>query len=195
MREVVVASGNAGKLREFAAMLSAAGFELVPQSAFGVQPAAEDAPTFIENAIAKARHAARATGRPALADDSGLEVDALAGAPGVHSARFAGPDADDEANNAKLLAALEAVPETQRTARFRAVLVFLRDPDDPVPVIAEGAWEGRIGTQASGSGGFGYDPLFVLADGRTAAELEASEKNRLSHRGRALRALAEKFQS
>lgn len=185
MTRVVLASGNAGKLREFARMLADSGIELLPQSDFDVEPAAETAPTFIENALAKARHVCERTGLPAIADDSGLEVDALDGAPGVYSARFAG-GAGDEANNRKLLAALEGVPTAQRTARFRAVLVFLRHAKDPAPVIAEAVWEGRIAESPRGDDGFGYDPLFELADGRTSAELSADEKNRLSHRGRAL---------
>ena len=189
MTRVVLASGNAGKLREFAAMLAGAGIELVPQSEFKVPAAPETAVTFVENAIAKARHAARHSGLPAIADDSGLEVDALGGAPGVRSARFAGEHGDDAENNRKLLAELADVATAGRTARYRAVLVYLRGPDDPAPIIAEGTWEGRIGEVPQGTGGFGYDPLFVLGDGRTAAELPTEEKNLLSHRGQALATL------
>ena len=189
MTRVVLASGNAGKLREFAAMLAGAGLELVPQSEFNIPAAPETAVTFVENAIAKARHAARHSGLPAIADDSGLEVDALGGAPGVHSARFAGEHGDDAENNRRLLAELEGVPTTERMARYRAVLVYLRGPDDPAPILAEGTWEGRIGEAPHGTGGFGYDPMFVLADGRTAADLPSEEKNLLSHRGQALAAL------
>lgn len=185
MTRVVLASGNAGKLQEFAQMLAGSGIELLPQSEFGVEPAPETAPTFIENALAKARNVCEQTGLPALADDSGLEVDALDGAPGVYSARYAG-DAGDDANNRKLLAALQDMPAGQRTARFRAVLVLLRHASDPAPIIAEGTWEGRIAEAPRGDGGFGYDPLFELEDGRTSAELPSEEKNRLSHRGRAL---------
>lgn len=192
MTRMVLASGNAGKLREFARMLADSGIELLPQSDFDVEPAAETAPTFVENALAKARHVCERTGLPAIADDSGLEVDALDGAPGVYSARFAG-GAGDEANNRKLLAALEGVPTAQRTARFRAVLVFLRHAKDPAPVIAEAVWEGRIAESPRGDDGFGYDPLFELADGRTSAELPPEEKNRLSHRGRALAELRRKL--
>jgi len=182
----VLASGNAGKLREFAQMLADSGIELLPQSDFGVEPAAETATTFVENALVKARHVATHTGLPAIADDSGLEVDALGGAPGVRSARYAGEPADDDANNRRLLADLEGKPVDARRARFRAVLVYLRHATDPAPVIAEGVWEGRIAEAPRGDGGFGYDPLFELEDGRTSAELPPAEKNRLSHRGRAL---------
>lgn len=186
MSRVVLASGNAGKLREFAAMLADAGIELVPQSDFAVTPPPETAVTFIENALIKARHAARETGLAAIADDSGLEVDALDGAPGVHSARFAGAHGDDRENNARLLGELDGIPPERRTARYRAVLIHLRGADDPAPIVVEGTWEGRIVTAPRGDGGFGYDPLFELPDGRTAAELPAEEKNLLSHRGKAL---------
>ena len=189
MTRVVLASGNAGKLRELASMLAGAGIELVPQGDYDVPPVAETAPTFVENAIAKARQAARHAGLAAIADDSGREVDALGGAPGVRSARYAGAGAGDADNNRRLLAALAEVPPDERTARYRAVLVHLRHADDPAPLIAEGTWEGRIAGAPRGDGGFGYDPLFELDDGRTAAELDAAEKNRLSHRGQALAAL------
>jgi len=190
----VLASGNAGKLREFSQMLADGGIELQPQSEFGIEPAPETAPTFVENALAKARHVARQTGLAAIADDSGLEVDALGGAPGVRSARYAGEPADDEANNRRLLEALAGVPAAHRGARFRAVLVFLRHAEDPAPVIAEGVWPGRIAETPRGDGGFGYDPLFELADGRTSAELPPAEKNRLSHRGRALAELRRRLE-
>lgn len=186
MIRVVLASGNAGKLGEFADMLTDAGIELVPQSDFAVSPPPEAAVTFVENALAKARHAAGETGIAAIADDSGLEVDALGGAPGVHSARFAGAHGGDRENTARVLGELDGVPAEERTARYRAVLVYLRAPDDPAPIVAEGTWEGRIAATPRGDGGFGYDPLFELADGRTAAELPAEEKNLLSHRGKAL---------
>lgn len=195
MSRVVLASGNAGKLREFAGMLADAGIELVPQSDFAVTPPPETAVTFIENALAKARHAARETGLAAIADDSGLEVDALDGAPGVHSARFAGAHGDDRENNARLLGELDGVPPERRTARYRAVLIHLRGPDDPAPIVAEGTWEGRIATAPRGAGGFGYDPLFELPDGRTAAELPAEEKNLLSHRGKALAELRRRLEA
>lgn len=190
---VVLASGNAGKLREFAALLTPLGVELVAQSEFSVPAADETAPTFVENALIKARQAAVHSGLPAIADDSGLEVDALGGAPGVRSARFASEDADDAANNARLLELLSGCSADERSARFRAVLVFLRHADDPAPMIAEETWEGRITERPRGDNGFGYDPLFELADGRTSAELPAEEKNRVSHRGRALRRLAERM--
>lgn len=193
MTRVVLASGNPGKLRELAALLGDAGIELVPQDDYGVPVVPESAVTFVENALAKARQAARHAGLAAIADDSGLEVDALGGAPGVRSARFAGERAGDADNNRRLLEALADVPAAARTARYRAVLVYLRHADDPAPLIAEGTWEGRIATAPRGAGGFGYDPLFELDDGRTAAELPAAEKNRLSHRGRALAALRERL--
>ncbi|BCX80662.1 XTP/dITP diphosphohydrolase [Methylomarinovum caldicuralii] len=187
---LVLASGNRGKLREIQALLSPHGVRVLPQTAFAVAEAKETAPTFVENALIKARNAARYTGLPALADDSGLEVAALAGAPGVHSARYAGPDADDRLNNAKLLEALAEFQGEERRARFRCVLVLVRHPFDPSPLIAEGTWEGRIAEAPRGEGGFGYDPLFWLPDrGCTAAELPPEEKNRLSHRGQALRQL------
>ncbi len=195
MTEAVLASGNQGKLAELNDLLAGTDIRLRAQSEFGVRPPAETASTFVENALAKARHAARITGLPAIADDSGLEVDALAGAPGVHSARYAGPNADDTANNERLLRELADVPAKQRTARYRAVLVYLRRSDDPAPVIAEATWEGHIAETARGTGGFGYDPLFRLADGRNVAELAPEEKNRASHRARAARVLAEKLRS
>ena len=193
MTRVVLASGNPGKCREFARMLADAGIELVPQSDHGVGAPAETAVTFVENALIKARHAARATGLPANADDSGLEVDALGGAPGVRSARFAGEHADDATNNRLLLERLAGVEPAARGARYRAVLVYLTGPDDPAPVICEGTWPGRIAESPRGEGGFGYDPLFELPDGRTAAELPAEEKNLLSHRGQALSALRQRL--
>ncbi len=184
--DVVLASGNAGKAREIQQLLGPA-WRVRRQSEFGVGPVEETGSTFLANALLKARHASRLTGLPALADDSGLEVDALGGHPGVHSARYAGPGADDAANNAKLLAALRGVPDAARTARFRCVLVWVDGPDDPSPLVAEGAWEGRILPDPRGSGGFGYDPLFRDPDtGLAAAELPAETKNACSHRGRAL---------
>lgn len=193
--KVVVATGNRGKLRELAALLAPLGVELVPQSDFGIEPPAETGATFLENALIKARHAARIAQLPALADDSGLEVDALDGAPGVHSARYAGSASgavasDAAANNAKLLAALTGVPQEKRSARFRAVIVFMKSYNDPHPVIGEGVWEGQIAVAPRGSGGFGFDPLFLPNDvPGTAAELSPAEKNSRSHRGAALRAL------
>jgi len=182
-RPVVLATGNPGKLREFRGLLAGLPVDLQPQSAFGVLPPEETGETFLDNALLKARHAARATGTAALADDSGLEVDALGGAPGVRSARYAGAGADDAANNAKLVAALAGLPLTARRARYRCVLVFLASAD-ALPVIAEGRWEGVIVAAPRGSGGFGYDPYFFLPElGLTVAELSPADKNRLSHRG------------
>lgn len=188
-RKLVLASGNTGKLRELGAILGE-GWDLVSQAALGIQGPEETGRTFLENALLKARHAARLSGRPALADDSGLEVDALGGAPGVRSARYAGPEADDEANRRKLLDALAGVPEAARTARFRCVIAVVRQPDDPAPLVAEGCWDGKIAEAPRGQGGFGYDPVFIdLATGLTAAELPPAVKNAISHRGRALRQL------
>lgn len=183
----VLATGNPGKAREFAALLADLGIEVLPQSAFGVPEAAETGLSFIENAILKARNAARHTGLAALADDSGIEVDALNGAPGIYSARYAGVGAGDAANLEKLLEVLRAVPAEQRSARFRCVLVWMRHAEDATPVIAQGTWEGSITTAARGGGGFGYDPVFEVAGlGLTAAELDAATKNHLSHRARAM---------
>lgn len=187
---VVVATGNRGKLGELAALLAPLGVELAPQSDFGIDSPPETGATFLENALLKARHAARLANLPAIADDSGLEVDALGGAPGVYSARYAGENANAAANNARLLAALENVPIEKRSARFRATIVFVRTANDDAPLIGAGSWEGRIALAPRGSGGFGYDPLFELPDGSaTAAELTPEGKNARSHRGAALRAL------
>ncbi len=191
---LVAATGNRGKLAELERLLDGLGWEVVAQSALGVDPPPEDGLTFVENAIIKARHAAERTGRPALADDSGLVVDALGGAPGVRSARYAGPRGDDAANNEKLLHALERVPSAARTARFECAVVWMRHPHDPVPLIACGTWAGRVPEAPRGTNGFGYDPVFLdPATGRTAAELEPRRKDALSHRGRALRALRSKL--
>lgn len=184
--DVVLASGNAGKAREIQALLGPE-WRVRPQSEFGVVPVEESGDTFLANALLKARHAARLTGLPALADDSGLEVDALGGEPGVRSARFAGPGADDAANIGKLLAALHGLPDAQRAARFRCVLVWVDGPDDESPLVAEGTWEGQILPAPRGCGGFGYDPVFMATDsGLAAAELDPGAKNARSHRGRAL---------
>lgn len=189
MRRVVLASGNLGKLREIQALAGDA-FELVPQSDFSVGEAEETGLSFVENAILKARHAAQHTGLPALADDSGLIVDALNGAPGIHSARYAGPGASDRENVDKLLHELGVTPEHLRGARFQCVMVLMRHALDPVPLIAQGTWEGRILSAAQGEGGFGYDPVFFVPTHRcSSAELPAAVKNQLSHRGRALRKL------
>jgi len=187
---LVLATGNAGKLREMRAILAPWHVEVLPQSEFTRDAAEETGLSFVENAILKARFAAEAAGLPAIADDSGLEVDALHGAPGIYSARYAGPDAEDAANNVRLLAELEAVPDDRRTARYRCAMVYLRWPRDPAPIVCQASWEGRIARLPRGSGGFGYDPLFLVGDGNaTAAELDATEKNAVSHRGKALRAL------
>jgi XTP/dITP diphosphohydrolase len=187
---LVLASGNAGKLVELRDLLGDAGFTLHAQSEFGVHDADETGLTFIENAILKARHAARATGLPALGDDSGICVDALDGAPGLYSARYAGGHGNADANIDKLLAALQGVTEARRTARFYCVLALLRHADDPQPLIAEGVWEGRILDARRGTGGFGYDPVFFdPARNAGAAELAPELKNRISHRGLALAAL------
>jgi XTP/dITP diphosphohydrolase len=197
-RRLIVATGNPGKLAEFRDLLAGFPFELTSLGELGLASPDEDGASFLENAALKARHAARASGLSALADDSGLEVDALGGAPGVYSARFAGPHADDAANNAKLIAALRAldpqrVPQPWR-ARYRCVLVLVQHADDPSPLVAEGVWEGVIVAEPRGSGGFGYDPHFWLPQrGVTAAQLAPEQKNRLSHRGAALRALREKL--
>ena len=185
---VVLASGNAGKLREFSELLGPSGFELVRQSEFGITPPPETGATFLENALIKARNAAQLSGLPAIADDSGIEVDALGGAPGVFSARFAGEDASDEANLAKLLAVLEGLPREKRTARYRCVIVFVESALDARPLVGEGAWEGRIIPARRGTGGLGYDPSFVtVGETRTVAEMPAAEKNLQSHRGQAMR--------
>ncbi|HEU0225446.1 MAG TPA: RdgB/HAM1 family non-canonical purine NTP pyrophosphatase [Steroidobacteraceae bacterium] len=190
MRRVVLATGNPGKLREMRAILAGHELLVVPQSELGIAPPAEDGDNFLANALIKARHAAAVSGLPAIADDSGLEVDALDGRPGLHSARYAGEPADDRANNERLLAELAGVPAEGRRARYRCAMVFVRGAEDPEPIVAEASWAGRIGFEPRGSGGFGYDPYFVTADGRTAAEMPAPEKNRVSHRGQALAALA-----
>ena len=189
----VLATGNAGKVAELSTLLAEAGLDLQvsSQAALGVSAPAETGATFVENALTKARHAARATGLPAIADDSGLVVDALGGAPGVRSARFAGEQADDGANIAKLLDLL-AEPSLARTAHFYCVLVALEHPDHAAPLIASGSWHGEIASAPRGTNGFGYDPVFFdPALRRTAAELDAKEKNRVSHRGKALRGLVE----
>jgi XTP/dITP diphosphohydrolase len=190
-RPLVVATGNAGKLREFRSLLAGLPFALVSLAELGLAAPEETGETFLANAALKARHASAATGYAAIADDSGLEVDALGGAPGIHSARYAGSGAGDAANNAKLLAALQTTPLLeQRRARYRCALVFVREAQDAAPLSAEGVWEGYILDAACHTGGFGYDPHFWLPGlGKTAAQLDPEEKNRLSHRGMALRAL------
>jgi XTP/dITP diphosphohydrolase len=187
---VVVATGNPGKLQELRAMLEPLAIEVVPLSQFTRTAVPETGLTFVENAIIKARHAAQLAKLPAIADDSGLEVDALQGAPGIYSARYAGEHASDEDNLRKLLAALSGRKAAERTARYCCALVYMRWEHDPVPLISQAGWEGRIGELPRGSGGFGYDPIFELPQRAiTVAELPAEEKNRLSHRGQALRGL------
>ena len=196
LSRVVLASGNAGKLRELQALLAPTGIELLAQRALGVSDAEEPFGTFVENALAKARHASAATGLPAIADDSGVCVPALGGAPGVRSARYAadldGGPKSDAANNARLVRELAAHPD--RSAYYYCALVLVRDPHDPQPVIADGLWHGEIVAEPRGEGGFGYDPHFLLPDaGLTVAQMGAAEKNRVSHRGRAMRALLAKL--
>jgi XTP/dITP diphosphohydrolase len=196
---VVLATGNVGKLREFAEMLGPAGLSFEPSSAFGLESPAETGRTFVDNALLKARHAAARTGLPAMADDSGLEVDALGGAPGVRSARYAAPPGSDAAvgdaaNIDKLLRELRGVVPAARGARFRCAIALVRGADDPAPLVAEGRWEGRILEAPRGRGGFGYDPVFEdLASGLSAAELSAADKHARSHRGAALRALLDQL--
>jgi len=193
-KNIVIASGNKGKLREIEQVVTPLGFSITPQTALGITDADETGLTFIENALIKARHAATITQQPALADDSGLEVDFLQGQPGIYSSRYAGTDASDSDNVSKLLQALEGVPEQQRTARFQCVIVYLRHANDPTPIICQGSWEGRIATAPAGESGFGYDPVFyVPSEQCVAAELTADTKNKLSHRGKALAALIEQF--
>ena len=194
MTRLVLASGNAGKLAELRALLDGTGAELVAQSELGVADAEETGLTFVENALLKARHAARATGLPALADDSGLCVDALGGAPGLYSARYAGGHGDSAANIARLLGELEGLNPQWRTAHFYAVIVLLRHAEDPQPLVAEGVWPGLILDAPRGAGGFGYDPVFLDTEhGLSAAQLDPAVKNRISHRGRALAQLRQRL--
>jgi len=190
LKEIVLASSNQGKVREINQLLATLDLHVQPQSEFGVVDAEETGLTFVENAILKARNAAQHTGLPAIADDSGIEVDALNGAPGIYSARFAGEGASDQANLEKLLTDLEGIPEAQRSARFQCLMVFMQHASDPTPLICQGTWEGRILPAAQGSNGFGYDPVFyVPTHDCSSAELPADIKNALSHRGQALRQL------
>lgn len=190
MSKIVLATGNQGKVREMADVLSDFGFDVVAQSEFNVSDVAETGTTFIENAIIKARHAAKETGLPAIADDSGLEVDALHGAPGVYSARYSGKGATDQKNIDKMLAAMDGIPTEKRTARFHCVLVLMKHENDPTPLICHGSWEGHITTEQQGENGFGYDPIFwVSEDNCSSAELEPARKKQLSHRGQALKKL------
>ena len=193
--QLVLASGNAGKLRELNALLKPLGWNVRAQGEWNIPEAVEDGLSFIENALIKARHAAALTGLPALGDDSGLVVEALGGAPGIYSARYAGESATDSANNAKLLAALRDVPEERRGAYFHCAMAFVRHPTDPVPLVVGASWHGSIQLNECGNGGFGYDPLFwVPGENCSAAELDEETKNRLSHRGQALRAMVKAMQ-
>ncbi|MCU7891046.1 MAG: RdgB/HAM1 family non-canonical purine NTP pyrophosphatase [Candidatus Thiodiazotropha sp. (ex Ustalcina ferruginea)] len=188
--KIVLASNNAGKVREINQLLASEQITVVPQKDFNIPDAIEDGLSFVENAIKKARHAASLSGLPAIADDSGIEVDALSGAPGIYSARFAGPGASDQANLQKLLERLKDVPDEKRSARFQCLLVYMRHAEDPTPIICQGTWEGRILFEAQGDNGFGYDPIFyVPTHDCSSAELAAEVKNSLSHRGLALRKL------
>ena len=190
MQKIVLASNNKGKVREFGDMLSSLNMEVIPQATFNIEDADETGLTFVENAIIKARHASAIAGLPAIADDSGLEVDALKGAPGIYSARYSGEGATDEKNLLKLLEALKDVAEEKRTARFQCVLVYMRHAEDPTPLICQGTWEGIISTEAHGENGFGYDPIFyVPTHNCSSAQLSADVKNTLSHRAQALNKL------
>lgn len=192
MQSLVLASGNSGKLREFQQLLADCGYDVKSQGEFGLDSAEETGLTFVENALLKARHASAQTGLPALADDSGIAVDALGGRPGIYSARYAGPDATDADNNAKLLNELQGLPEAERGAAYHCVLVLVRHAEDPTPLIAQGEWRGHIRTEPAGDGGFGYDPLFQVPSlGCSAAQLSKEEKARISHRAIATRALLE----
>ena len=194
MQKIVLASNNKGKVREFGQMLTTIDMEVLPQATFNIEDADETGLTFVENAIIKARHASAIAELPAIADDSGLEVDALKGAPGIYSARYSGEGATDEKNLLKLLEALKDVPEKKRTARFQCVLVYMRHAEDPTPIICQGTWEGIIITKPQGENGFGYDPIFYVPEyDCTSAQLSSEQKNKLSHRGIALKALVSKL--
>lgn len=194
MQKVVLATGNKGKVKELQQMLAPFDIEIVPQSEFNVSEVAETGTTFIENAIIKARHAAAETGLPAIADDSGLEVDYLKGAPGIYSARFSGDGATDQTNIDKLLVELDGVPQAQRTARFQCVLVYMTHAQDPTPVICQGSWDGTITQTQHGTNGFGYDPVFMVPEHDCcSAQLSPEQKNKLSHRGKALAQLVASF--
>jgi XTP/dITP diphosphohydrolase len=195
MEKVVLATGNKKKVEELNALLADLDYAVVPQSEFNVESVPETGTTFVENAIIKARHAARVTGLPAIADDSGIEVDALLGRPGVYSARYAGEDASDEDNLEKLLEDMNGVPAVLRSARYWCVLVYMRHADDPTPIICQASWEGSLATEPTGENGFGYDPIFNVPDlDCTAAELDPATKNSLSHRGKALAQLVKALQ-
>ncbi|AFI85832.1 RdgB/HAM1 family non-canonical purine NTP pyrophosphatase [Methylophaga nitratireducenticrescens] len=194
MSKIVLASGNIGKLRELSQILGPLGLEIIPQTDLNVPEAEETGLSFVENAIIKARNASLFTGLPAIADDSGIEVDALHGAPGIYSSRYAGPEASDTDNIQALLDAMKDIPETERTARFQCVVVFIRHAKDPTPLICQGDWQGQILQLPLGDGGFGYDPVFWVAETDcTAAELSPEQKHAISHRGKAMRRFMEEF--
>ena len=196
LETIVLASNNPGKAREISEILAAYGISVVPQSDFGVPEIPETGLTFVENALLKARNACHHTGLPALADDSGIEIDVLKGAPGIYSARYAGEGATDEANLKKALAALEGVAEEQRSARFQCLIVLLQHENDPTPLICQGTWEGSILAEPQGNNGFGYDPIFYVPEHQcSSAQLSPAEKHALSHRGKALKALAEQIKA
>ncbi len=191
---IVLASGNRKKLKELSSILEESSLELIPQSEFGVVDAIEDGLSFVENAIIKARHACRITGMPAIADDSGIEVDYLKGAPGIYSARFAGEGATDEENLDKLLVELEGIDSDERKARYQCVIVFMRHPEDPTPLICQASWEGTILSEKRGTNGFGYDPVFFCPQSqKTAAQMTAEQKSTISHRGKALNSFQKMF--
>jgi XTP/dITP diphosphohydrolase len=195
MSQIVLASGNQGKLREFAQLLAPLSIEILTQSELGVSEAAETGLSFIENAIIKARNACAQTGLPAIAADAGLEVDALHGAPGIYSSRYAGDEASDADNIEALLKALNGVPASERNARFQCVVVYMRHANDPTPLICQGTWHGQILSEAAGDGGFGYDPVFFVPETDcSAAELSSQQKHAISHRGQAMRCFIEEFQ-
>jgi len=195
-QKVVLATGNKGKVKELAVMLAGLGFEVLPQSEFAVTDVAETGSTFVENAIIKARHAAKHTGLPAIADDSGLAVHALGGAPGVYSARYSGDQATDQSNITKLLNVMADIPTEKRQATFLCVLVFMRHAEDPTPIICQGEWRGEIMTSQLGESGFGYDPIFWVESQKcSSAQLSAEQKNALSHRGKALKMLLAQLQN
>lgn len=194
IEKLVLASGNQGKLREFSQLFADKNIQVIPQNEFDTIEAEETGLSFVENAILKARNACKFSGLPALADDSGLEVDALQGAPGIYSARYAGSDASDQENYLKLLDALKDVPKEKRSARFQCVLVYMRHENDPTPQVFQGSWEGQILTEPSGAEGFGYDPVFfVPSENCSSAELSKERKNALSHRGQAIQELLRKW--
>ncbi|MCO6552750.1 MAG: XTP/dITP diphosphatase [Gilliamella sp.] len=196
MQKIVLATNNQGKVNELQTLLANAGFDIIAQSQFNVPDADETGLTFIENALLKARHTAKLTGLPAIADDSGLAVDALDGQPGIYSARYAGEHGNDKSNNQKLLKALQNIPKEKRTAYFYCALVFMRHENDPTPIICLGKWDGLILNEEQGDGGFGYDPLFYVPElGCTAAQLTKEQKSQISHRGQALKQLIAKIKT